>query len=1185
MKKKIEQILNGKFEYEQPELLFSKDRLEITLEAGSTAQGELYFGTENNDRIQGYVTSSNRRFVPGSSRFSGTTVRMPYGIDGSGMQPGEVCSGWLCVTSSTGEYKVPFRIQAVKEEMRSFGSEVRDLEALTEIAHKDFREAYRIFTDKNFATVIAETDPKQKALYAGLAKQPVTWQNLEEFLVATKQKEAVSISLKTTETEFYNVKETIQESFEIQRSGWGHLRLDIESKGGFLEPERKIVTDEEFIGSCLKLNYVIHADQLKSGNQIGEIVVRSPYQELRYQVTASKSPQIRIDIHREEKKHKAELIHDYIEYRIGHTDRETWLSRAERVLDQLKVSGCEYPEYHFYQGYIAHIKGDDQTAAALLKQYQLREFTREELEQAGVYLYLCTACGLYRDKGQAVWRLQNFFRQKEDSFTLLWLLLQLDSTYRTTPSKVLFMLEELYEKGCFSPLLYVEAWKLISEDVSLLHRLSPFWMQVFCFAGKHGLLTEELVMRLAYLSGYEKKFYGSLYQALAAGYEKFPSDDVLEAICKYIMKGEPRKQKYFRWFSLAVDQGLRITRLYEYYVETMDISYRRQLPKSLLMYFAYNDNSLGDARKAYVYASVISAKDTDPHTYENYKESMERFAYRKLCDGQLDENYAILYQEFLFDPLSREEGERLAPKLFTHRLYCDDDKVRQVVVRHEQLQEEEIYPCSQGVAYIRIYTNDAAILFQDDKQRRYAATIPYNLKKLTDEESVTSELLKLGVEEPGLLLHYCEKAEMNRENLAYFQRLAELSSCTETYRRSIRKKILEFYAQNVHGQDLDKYLDKYLERMDYRQYALVDRTTLLEVLISRRLFRQAMGLVEEFGYEGLELTSLLKLTSRMILKSNMAEDEELLALASEVYRNGKYDEVILYYLMKYRFGPMDELLSIWKSARGFEMETYDLEERILSLLIFTSDYRKEGEAVLESYVSQSGKERIIGAYLTQVAYGVFVKEYTMSAFVRGRLEYAYLNKWPVNRICRLALLKEISREQDPKPEYIGIQQGILKECAKEHLMFGFFRRMSPELLSPYQLDDKTFVECHAAPGAKVTLFYSLDTGIGNDKEYKCEPLKEMYQGIFVRAFTLFYGETLRYYFKIDDGKKVQKTVERVLTMKKIEGTPGSRYQVLNQILSARKLGKKHEAEKELKRFMRQEQYVQNMFTIKKENAK
>ena len=55
-------------------------------------------------------------------------------------------------------------------------------------------------------------------------------------------------------------------------------------------------------------------------------------------------------------------------------------------------------------------------------------------------------------------------------------------------------------------------------------------------------------MRLAYLSGYEKKFYGCLYKALAAGYDKFPSDDVLEAICKYVMKGDPRKQVYFRWF-------------------------------------------------------------------------------------------------------------------------------------------------------------------------------------------------------------------------------------------------------------------------------------------------------------------------------------------------------------------------------------------------------------------------------------------------------------------------------------------------------------------------------------------------------------------------------------------------------------------------------------------------------------
>ena len=168
---------------------------------------------------------------------------------------------------------------------------------------------------------------------------------------------------------------------------------------------------------------------------------------------------------------------------------------------------------------------------------------------------------------------------------------------------------------------------------------------------------------------------------------------------------------------------------------------------------------------------------------------------------------------------------------------------------------------------------------------------------------------------------------------------------------SLRKQILDYYAGTC---EMEKIWTVICSKLDYRKYMEADRKVLLEVLISRRMFRQAMSLVEEYGYEGVEISSLLKLTSRMILKSDLAEDDELLALASEVYREGKYDEVILHYLMLYRFGPIGELLSIWKNARGFEMDTYDLEERILELLIFTSDYRKEGEAVLESYVKPVG---------------------------------------------------------------------------------------------------------------------------------------------------------------------------------------------------------------------------------------
>ena len=89
MKKRIEQLLNGKFIYEQPGLLFSQDEISVSLKAGDTTKNEIYFGTDDNRRISGFVTSSDRRLVPGFDRFSGTTVRMPFGVDAECMEPGE----------------------------------------------------------------------------------------------------------------------------------------------------------------------------------------------------------------------------------------------------------------------------------------------------------------------------------------------------------------------------------------------------------------------------------------------------------------------------------------------------------------------------------------------------------------------------------------------------------------------------------------------------------------------------------------------------------------------------------------------------------------------------------------------------------------------------------------------------------------------------------------------------------------------------------------------------------------------------------------------------------------------------------------------------------------------------------------------------------------------------------------
>lgn len=76
--------------------------------------------------------------------------------------------------------------------------------------------------------------------------------------------------------------------------------------------------------------------------------------------------------------------------------------------------------------------------------------------------------------------------------------------------------------------------------------------------------------------------------------------------------------------------------------------------------------------------------------------SYEDFAMRKAKEGRMNENYAVLYQEFLSNPKTEGQAKLLAQKLFTHRLYCDDKKIRYVIVRHEQLRKKKFTHVSRA---------------------------------------------------------------------------------------------------------------------------------------------------------------------------------------------------------------------------------------------------------------------------------------------------------------------------------------------------------------------------------------------------------------------------------------------------------------------------------------------------------
>ncbi|MDO4648965.1 MAG: DUF5717 family protein, partial [Eubacteriales bacterium] len=756
MKKRMEHLLAGKFHYELPALLFSKENIKVSLKAGETLQGEVYLGAEDKRRIRGFVTSSSRRLVPGMDRISGTAICLPYGIDAVGMKPGEVLEEWLTLTTSIGEYRLNFEIRAEEQKVRSNTGQITTLEEFRDLAKRDMREAFRLYTDPGFSALLKNATKKEKALYIGLTAQPVTYQHLEEYLVASGLKEKVSISLSKKNQELFDIHENVSQSFPITRSGWGHLRLEIETVGDFLSVEKRVVTGEDFIGKNYNLAYVVRKDRLSQGIRQGKIIIRSPYETLEFEVSASESKHSGGSVRLREKRARLALQKEYLAYTMGEQSVAEWAANSHYELNQLKSAGLCDIQYRLYEAFILWREEKTEEAKQILFSIQNKNFTKEDMEIAGMYLYLCTITGMYQDREGAIKRIRNYYTQKQDSMLLLHALIHLDPSYGDSPSKILFELEELFLHGCKHPLLYSKAWSIVKEEENLFHRVSPFWIQVLLFAGRHKILTEEMVMRFSYLAGYEKEFNESFYRALAFGCDAFPSPETTEAICRYLMLGNPRKPEYFHWYERAVEQGVRLTRLYEYYVETMDTTYHKELPKPLLLYFTYNNNSLGDSRKAFLYASVIALKEKEPEVFEGYKDRILEFARQKIREGKIGEDYSAIYQEFLQDLKSDENIKALAAQIFTNRLYCDAPQIRFVAVCHSQLEREDIYPCVQGVAYPRIYTEDAAILFMDENKRRYGATMNYNCKPMMDGRELIQKMLEKGVADPGILLHFAE---------------------------------------------------------------------------------------------------------------------------------------------------------------------------------------------------------------------------------------------------------------------------------------------------------------------------------------------------------------------------------------------------------------------------------------------
>ena len=147
-------------------------------------------------------------------------------------------------------------------------------------------------------------------------------------------------------------------------------------------------------------------------------------------------------------------------------------------------------------------------------------------------------------------------------------------------------------------------------------------------------------------------------------------------------------------------------------------------------------------------------------------------------------------------------------------------------------------------------------------------------------------------------------------------------------------------------------------------------------------------------------------------------------------------------------------------------------------------------------------------------------------------------------------MRQRSQDEDINEELARV---FLKELLAKGVFFPFFKEYEDVLPDMYQFSDKTMIEYRTTPGTHCTIHYRLDSDIEND--YKSVDMMEMYEGIYVCGFVLFFGEQLQYYITEAGSDNAEIATESGTIAKSdiVKGGSAGRYNLINDIMIAETL--------------------------------
>lgn len=1146
---RIGQIAAGRFNGTKPILAFSEETIDLSVIEGRSEAGSFVIESTNQIKICGIVYSTNPRMECLNPHFEGEKVRIRYQFNSKGLTEGDACEGKFVIVCNQIEYSLSFCARITRLYAEASTGAVKSLDDFTRLAASNWDEAYHLFYNRNFLNTIPYDNVYERLTYEGFACARPSGQNMEEFLIGVNKKQPVSINVDKSEEIFMASKEPQSGCFTITKDNWGYTEIRLRTDCEFIKLSKPVLTLDDFIGKTYLYEYIIDASAMHAGRNFGRIYIDGVYQSFTIDITAG----VRDDdgsisdiaVTKDIKECMVGIMELYTSFRLKRIVTGVWANETISILNHLHAL---VPDEHMYELMKAQafiINRQRQEAKWILDDFK-HSNPDKKAPIWGYYLYLMTL--LEREPSYVdnmTHEVELIFYENPDSVLLFWVLLFLRDQYFDDSAGKLKDIKYWVLRGCSSPYLYIEAYYLISQDPYLIKELSVFELRILSWAVKEKALTKELAGAIFEAVDLAGGFDNRVYELLTAAYEICPEAEYVGIICSYLIKGHKNDTCFHKWFELGIENKLRLTGLYESYLLTMNDRQISPVPKIIQMYFSF-DNKLPYRKLAVLYNNIIAAKETEPEVYHKYRKAMGRFAMDQVQLRHIDDNLAVLYEDMLeLGFINEELSAAFSDIIYTHKLIVFDKRIVRAIIYQNEMKEPQIVPVTDQCAYFELFSNDYVILFEDSRGYRYVKSISYRLQRLMDAEKYLDRCISLSPDRPQYIVSHFKNvrdySDFTKDDLKLFKPVFYSESFSDSYKAVMGYRILK-YCQ-LH--DYEDYVRPFLQSINFDTLQKDARKYLIDMLVSNRLYEKAYDMAMEYGIDMLAAASKVVLCENA-LKVQHVDDDFMVQLAISAFKTGKYSDLVLKYLCENYTGPTDELINLWHAADKFSISSMKLDERILEQGIYTQIEPEKISDIFMEYYKRAGNEKLILAYISLVAHGYLHSGGCKADFIFDIIEKRFIGNRTLNDACQLALLKHFAEKTDITQAELEIEDTLLKYYIYNNMYFDFFARLDYRLLEKYFLYDKAFLQYESTPGTHVVLHYSRDE---DGEEFNSEDMVEMYDGIYVKTFVIFFGELIRYYITEEHDNSIEVKESNRLTCNNIPGdNDHSRYNLINEMI-------------------------------------